>query len=149
MDKITFAWDKAFFEKRLHLLTNLQMGFVGAALMLMMMNLSKIYLLLPLGIGLVLASWYKHHMDSVQDEINGLEVSFSPKSLLIKNSVNSSEQRIQFREIDEIIQYKEHFVPVVAIYLLGENDKVELRGLENSHAFVNQLETALNETKAG
>jgi len=33
-----YHWDKDFFEKKLSLLTNCQLGFVGAALMLMMMN---------------------------------------------------------------------------------------------------------------
>ncbi|MFT6351968.1 MAG: hypothetical protein ACJARJ_001437, partial [Neptuniibacter pectenicola] len=35
-----YTWDKAFFEKKLTLFSNLQMGFIGAALMLMMMDLS-------------------------------------------------------------------------------------------------------------
>ncbi len=146
MEKNTFTWDKEFLSKRLNLLTNFQLGFVGAALMLMMMNLSKIYLLLPLGIGLIFTTGYKSYLNAVTDEVTGLEVSFSPKSILIKIPAKNLEQRIQFREINGVTQSKKYSVPVVTLYLNGKKDKIELRGLADSNSFIEQLKLATDET---
>jgi len=98
VSKTAFNLDKALIEKKTSLFTNLQMGFVGAALMLMMMDLSKLYLLAPLGAGLILVSWYKSQFTTLYDECKNLSVEMAPKSLLVTNPVCDLEKRVTFRE---------------------------------------------------
>lgn len=143
--QISFDWNEAFFEKRINLLTNCQMGFVGAALMLMMMNLSKIYLLLPLGIGLVLVSWYKSHLDKSREEVKHSSVSFSPKSILFKCPALDQERRVEFRQIEEVTLHKEHMMEIITIYLKGDKEKLEIKGLSQSAEFIDSLNTAIND----
>ncbi|MGH1430995.1 MAG: hypothetical protein ACRBB4_07750 [Neptuniibacter sp.] len=139
MSKTEFRLDKALIEKKTTLFTNLQMGFVGAALMLMMMDLSKIYLLAPLGAGLILVSWYKSHLSKVYEENKHLSVTMSPKSLLVKIPQKELEQRITFRQIKEINQHQENFMPVVTIYLQHDSEKLELYAVENAADFAELL----------
>lgn len=139
MEKTEFRLDKAQIEKKTSLLTNLQMGFVGAALMLMMMDLSKIYLLAPLGAGLILVSWYKSQLTSIYDECKHLSVTMAPKSFLVKNPDSELEKRITFRELKEVTQHKQNFLPVVTLYLKDESEKIELYALENASEFADQL----------
>jgi len=139
VSKTEFRLDKALIEKRTTLFTNLQMGFVGAALMLMMMDLSKIYLLAPLGAGLILVSWYKSHLTKVYEENKHLSVTMSPKSLLVKIPQKELEQRITFRQIKEINQHQENFLPVVTIYLQDDSEKLELYAVENAADFAELL----------
>lgn len=143
--KLSFAWDNAFFEKKLSLLTNLQLGFVGAALMLMMMDLSKLFLLAPLVVGLILASWYKHHLESVKSEIEGLSVELAPKSLLITLPANQEEIRVLFREIESVSLHKENLVSIVSLYLKDDKSKVLIRGLTKPDEFLTELEQARKE----
>lgn len=121
------------------------MGFVGAALMLMMMNLSKLYLLVPLGIGLVLVSWYKSNLDKTREEVKNSSVSFSPKSILVKRPEQALEQRIEFRKIDEITQHKEHMIETITIYLKDGEEKIVIKGLSRSSEFTVKLNEAISE----
>jgi hypothetical protein len=139
VDKTEFRLDKALIEKKISMFTNLQMGFVGAALMLMMMDLSKIYLLAPLGAGLILVSWYKSQFTSVYEEFKHLSVTIAPKSLLVKKPESDLEKRITFRELKEITQHKQNFLPVVTLYLKDDSEKVELHALENPSEFADLL----------
>ena len=139
MTKTEFNLDKALIERKATLFTNCQMGFVGVALMLMMMDLSKIYLLAPLGAGLILVSWYKSQMTSTFEEFKYSSVSMAPKSLLFKKPSSDLEQRITFRELEEVTLHQQHFLPVVTLYLKGDSEKVELYALENAAEFVDEL----------
>lgn len=139
MEKTEFRLDKALIEKKTSLFTNLQMGFVGAALMLMMMDLSKIYLLAPLGAGLILVSWYKSQFTSIYEEFKHLSVTMAPNSLLVKKPASDLEKRITFRELKEITQHKQNFLPVVTLYLEDDSEKVELHALENAAEFADLL----------
>ena len=140
-----FSWDKAFFEKKTTLFTNLQMGFVGAALMLMMMDLSKPYLLAPLVVGLILASWYKHHIDGVKDKVKNASIQFSPKSILITLPNQESETRVRFRQIEEIDRRREHFVDVVTLYLKDDEEKIELSAINDADALIKKLNNSIAE----
>ena len=146
MEKTEFRLDKALIEKKTSLFTNLQMGFVGAALMLMMMDLSKIYLLAPLGAGLILVSWYKSQFTNVYEEFKHLSVTMAPKSLLVKKPASDLEKRITFRELKEITQHKQNFVPVVTLYLEDNSEKVELHALENAAEFADLLTESCKNT---
>lgn len=139
MSNTEFRLDKALIEKKTTLFTNLQMGFVGAALMLMMMDLSKIYLLAPLGAGLILVSWYKSQLTKVYEEYKHLSVTMAPKSLLVKIPQSDLEQRVTFRQIKEVNQHQEHFLPVVTIYLKDDSKKLELPAVENAAHFAELL----------
>ncbi|WP_415896354.1 hypothetical protein ACMXYX_09605 [Neptuniibacter sp. QD72_48] len=140
-----YHWDKEFFEKKISLLTNCQLGFVGAALMLMMMNLSKIYLLAPLGVGLILASWYKHHLEQTKDQMKNMSVEIAPKSILLKLPSEETETRVTFREIEEINQHKENMVQIITLYLKENEDKLEIKALKDSDKFVSTLKTQMAE----
>lgn len=146
MEKTEFRLDKALIEKKTSLFTNLQMGFVGTALMLMMMDLSKIYLLAPLGAGLILVSWYKSQFTNVYEEFKHLSVTMAPKSLLVKKPESDLEKRITFRELKEITQHKQNFLPVVTLYLEDDSEKVELHALENSAEFADLLTESCKNT---
>ena len=146
MEKTEFRLDKALIEKKTSLFTNLQMGFVGAALMLMMMDLSKIYLLAPLGAGLILVSWYKSQFTSVYEEFKHLSVTMAPKSLLVKNPESDLEKRITFRELKEVTQHKQNFLPVVTLYLEDDSEKVELHALDNATEFADLLTESCKNT---
>lgn len=143
MSNAEFRWDKAFVEKKVTLYTNLQMGLVGAALMLMMMDLSKIYFLAPLVAALILVSWYKNHLNGLNTDYKNYRVEIAPKSLLVTNPAQESERRITFREIDEITQHQENLVPIVTIYLKDDAGKVILPALEGDKAFVQHLSALL------
>ncbi|WP_067867650.1 hypothetical protein [Neptuniibacter marinus] len=138
-----YTWDKAFFEKRSTLFSNFQMGFIGAALMLMMMDLSKIYLLAPLVVGLILSSWYKHNLDNIKDEMKGCTLTFSPKSIFISFPQLETESRITFREIDEVEAHKENFVHIISLYLKQDDKKVQLKGMKDTEQLIQQLKTAI------
>jgi len=141
----TYYWDKAFFEKKVSLLTNCQLGFVGAALMLMMMDLSRIYLLAPLVVGLILASWYKQNIEKVKSQVEHMSVEIAPKSILLKQPNQSLEQRITFREIEEITEHKENLIVVTTLYLKGEQDKVEIKALKDAEIFSRDLNAKMAE----
>tara|TARA_Y100000782_G_scaffold115503_2_gene159253 strand:+ start:11902 stop:12393 length:492 start_codon:yes stop_codon:yes gene_type:complete len=141
-EKQSYSWDKEFFEKKITFFTNLQLGSVGAALMLMMMNLSKLYLLAPLVIVLILASWYKHHITKVSDEVKNSSVTFSPKSVLVTIPNQEIESRVTFRQIDEIGIHKENFIETVTLYLKEDEDKIELKAIKNAKQFVSELNQA-------
>lgn len=147
LEKQSYSWDKEFFEKKITLFTNIQMGAVGAALMLMMMDLSKLYLLVPLVAGLILSSWYKHHISKTSDEVKGTRVTFSPKSILITMPNQELESRITFREIDEIAVHRENFIEIITLYLKDDDEKVELKAVKNSAQLVLALNSALSETQ--
>jgi hypothetical protein len=140
-----YIWDKAFFEKKLTLFSNLQMGFIGAALMLMMMDLSKVYLLAPLVVGLILTSWYKHNLDSIKDEIKGCSLTFAPKSILVSFPELNKTTRITFRDIDEVEAHNENFVQVINLYLKNGEEKVQLKAMANGEQLIQQLKTAIAE----
>lgn len=141
MDNSTpsFIWDKDFFEKKTTLFTNLQLGFVGAALMLLMMDLSKIYLLAPLAVGLILVSWYKSNLETVKEEFKNTTVEFAPKSLLIKKPAVDFEERVIFHQLEEVTEHKENFVSVITLYLNNDADKIELKAIKNSDDLMQQL----------
>ncbi|MCP4596754.1 hypothetical protein [Neptuniibacter sp.] len=143
----SFIWDKEFFEKKTTLFTNLQMGFVGAALILMMMDLSKLYLLSPLAVGLILASWYKSNLETVKDEFKNTTVEFAPKSLLIKKPAVDFEQRVIFHQLEEVTEHKENFVSVITLYLNNDADKIELKAIKNSDELIQQLTQAVENRK--
>lgn len=144
-----YNWDKAFFEKRLNLFSNAQFSCIGAALMLMMMDLTKPYLLAPLIVGLIMASWLKHHYSKVSDNFLNSSVSFSPKSLLISQPKLESETRITFRQIKEVSLKQDNFIPVLVIEIdeSAEEEDIELVGFEKPELFLTQLETAINEQR--
>ena len=129
MTEQPFTFDSAFIDKRARLLSNCQLGFIGAALMLMMMDLSKFYILAPLGAGLILSSWYKHNLEEVKARFAGNSVEFAPKSILIKQPAQALETRISFREIEEITLHQENFIPTISIYL-KDSDKIVLKALK-------------------
>lgn len=137
-----FEWDKDFFEKKLNLFSNCQFGFIGAALMLMMMDLSKPYLLAPLAVGLFMTSWLKHHYGKVAKPLKKASIQLAPKSLLISKPADDSEQRITFREIEELDLRKDNFIPVLFIYL-KDGSQVELEGFQNADELYKQLSSAL------
>ena len=137
-----FEWDKVFFEKKLNLFSNCQFGFIGAALMLMMMDLSKPYLLAPLAVGLFMTSWLKHHYGKVATPLKKSTVQLAPKSLLISKPADEAEQRITFREIDELDLRKENFIPVLFIYL-KDGSQVELAGYQHAEELYKQLTFAV------
>ncbi len=139
--KQTFALDEAYLEKKIKLFTNIQLGCIGAALMLMMMNLSTVVMLAIFGALLILASWYKHHISTVLEDAAELRVSFSPKSILITSKQAEQEQRITFRSIQDQSLHKENLIPVVTLYL-DEGEPVKLNGLAEPEAFLNALQTA-------
>lgn len=142
-----FQLDKVLFEKRATLYTNTQMGLVGAALMLMMMDLSKAYLLAPLIAIFILASWYKNHLNGLHDEFKNYHVEIAPKSVLLVKPQDQvqPEKRILFREIEEVTQHQENFIPVFTLYLKGNADKVSLPALQHGEEFVDMLNTLLQE----
>ena len=135
----SFIWDKDFFEKKTTLFTNLQLGFVGAALMLLMMDLSKLYLLAPLAVVVILASWYKSNLERVKDEFKNTTVEFAPKSLLIKKPAADFEERVIFHQLEEFTEHKENFVSVITLYLNNDADKIELKAIKNSDDLMQQL----------
>ncbi len=147
-NELVFVWDKTFFEKKITLFTNLQMGFVGAALMLMMMDLSKLYLLAPLVVGLILASWYKHHIDSIKNEVKDASIQFAPKSILVTLPEQEIEKRITFREIEEIESHKENFITIVTIYLRNGEDKLELKAFAQPEQLTQKLNSAIIDFQA-
>ncbi len=147
-NELVFVWDKTFFEKKITLFTNLQMGFVGAALMLMMMDLSKLYLLAPLVVGLILASWYKHHIDSIKNEVKDASIQFAPKSILVTLPEQEIEKRITFREIEEIGSHKENFITIVIIYLRNGEDKLELKAFAQPEQLTQKLNSAIIDFQA-
>lgn len=139
----SFNWDKDYFEKKTTLFTNLQLGFVGAALMLMMMDLSKFYLLAPLAIGLILASWYKSNLETVKEEFKNTTVEFAPKSLLIKKPAVDFEQRVIFHQLEEVTEHKENFISVVTLYLNNDAGKIELKALKNPVGLIQELNNVI------
>lgn len=141
MSTTKFTCDKEFFEKKISLLTNLQLGFVGTALMLMMMDLSKIYLLVPLIIGLILSSWYKSNFEKIQSEVKDAYVEFAPKSLLFVQPATESEQRVTFRELEEIDCHKENFINVITLYLKDGKEKLQFKGFKESDQLLQTLST--------
>lgn len=149
--ELSFTFDETFIEKRTRLLTNCQLGFIGAALMLMMMDLSKLYLLAPLVVGLILSSWYKHNLDEVKTHFSGSSLEFAPKSILIKLPAQSSETRITFREIEEITLHQENFTPTISIYSkesdVEETNKVVLKALKNPQALLKALQDKSQESQ--
>ena len=113
----------------------------------MMMNLSKLYLLAPLVIVLILASWYKHHITKVSDEVKNSSVTFSPKSVLVTIPNQEIESRVTFRQIDDIGIHKENFIEIVTLYLKEDEDKIELKAIKNAKKLVSELNQSDNTTE--
>ncbi|MGH1462172.1 MAG: hypothetical protein ACRBB6_09055 [Neptuniibacter sp.] len=145
MSNTVYRLDKSLLEKKTTLFTNMQMFFVGTALMLMMMDLSKIYLLAPLGAGLILVSWYKSQFNNIHEEFKDTSVEMAPKSLLIKKPAMDFEQRVTFREIEEITQHRQNFIPMVTLYLRDNLGKIELPALEKVNEFIYELNNAVQD----
>lgn len=139
MTNPAYQWDKAFVEKKVTLYTNLQMGLVGAALMLMMMDLSKLYFLAPLVGGLILVSWYKSHLNKLHDEFKNYSVEIAPKSLLVRIPEKNAERRVLFREIEDMDLHSENLVPIVTLYLEEDKEKVVLPAMKEADEFLKQL----------
>ncbi len=145
MSNTVYRLDKSLLEKKTTLFTNMQMFFVGTSLMLMMMDLSKIYLLAPLGAGLILVSWYKSQFNNIHEEFKDTSVEMAPKSLLIKKPAMDFEQRVTFREIEEITQHRQNFIPMVTLYLRDNLGKIELPALEKVNEFIYELNNAVQD----
>ncbi|WP_286238263.1 hypothetical protein [Neptuniibacter halophilus] len=141
----TFHWDQAFFERKLGLLTNLQLGFVGAALMLLMMDLSRWYFLLPLAGGLMWISWQKQRLDRIRREVSGLQISLAPKSLLLKRTLNNQEQRITFREISHLETDKREGLDTFALVMRDDKGPVLIRGMQQQDQLLRQLQQAIED----
>lgn len=104
IEKPNFTWDNDYFEARHGRNQKIQLGLIGLAVGLMLMDLTRWYTLAPLLIILFWVSNDQRIVDKLRGEFEDASITLSPRSMLLNKPMQESEERIQFRDIESLEQ---------------------------------------------
>ena len=142
-EKPLFTWDNDYFEQRHSLNNKIQLGLIGLAVGLMLMDLTKIYTLLPLAAILFWVSFQQRNLDSLREEFEDASIALSPRSMLLSKPMEESEERIQFRDIDAL-EKKEKGKHTTIILTLKDERELQLAGFIDANECYQLLQEGLN-----
>ncbi len=136
MATCTFTWDETHCEKLAHRCTQIMLGLMGLALMLMMMDMASIFLLAPAGVAVLVTRNAQRHYEKLLETFEDAEVELAPRTLQFKQSASGEELRIRYRDINSIENFKRWGISAIRLNV-NEREPVELYG------FSAELETRL------
>lgn len=146
-EKPLFTWDNDYFEQRHSLNNKIQLGLIGLAVGLMLMDLTKIYTLAPLAIILFWVSFQQRTVDQLRDEFEDASITLSPRSLLLKKPMHESEERIHFRDIETLTKQKKGKRLTITMTLKDEQE-LQLTGFIDADECYQRLQEGLTNTTA-
>lgn len=140
--KPRFEWNSDLFERRHSRFGKMQMGLIGLAIGLLMMDLAKIYLLLPLALGFLWISSEQRKLDTLIAEFEDAAITLSPRSILIEQPRLDEELRIPFHEIRDCAVKRKGYLTTLVL-TRKEGDPVELPGFEEIQACCDAINDAI------
>lgn len=142
-NKARFEWNSALFEDYHGRFSKLQMGLIGLALGLMLMDLTKIYTLLPLAFGFLWVSLQQRKVDSLRTDYEGAAITLSPRSVLIEQPAQQLEKRIPFHDIQGCSLRQKGYL-VTLVLERKEAEPLELPGFIDAPACCDAINQALD-----
>lgn len=133
-----FNWDTERFEQLSNRCTQIMLGLMGLALMLMMMDLASPLILAPAAVVILITRSIQSFSEHLSTEFEDAEISLSPKTLLIKQPSIDDEKRLRYQDITEVEAFTKWRIQGIRLKR-GEQDAIELIG------FPEKLLTALQE----
>jgi len=97
-----FEWNSEQIEKRQALLGKIQLGLIGLAIGLLLIDQAKPWFLLPMALIFFFASRELRQTDKLNDQWQQATITLAPKSLLIEQPAIEQQRRITFRSIAQI-----------------------------------------------
>lgn len=131
IEKPHFTWDNDYFEARHGRNQKIQLGLIGLAVGLMLMDLTRWYTLTPLVLILFWASNDQRIVDKLRSEFEDASITLSPRSLLLSKPMAESEERIQYRDINSVEQKAKGKHTTLSLKL-KEDRELELPGFINA-----------------
>lgn len=147
IEKPHFTWDNDYFEARHGRNQKIQLGLIGLAVGLMLMDLTRWYTLAPLLIILFWASNDQRIVDKLRGEFEDASITLSPRSLLLSKPMEESEERIQFRDI-EVLEQKTKGKHTTIQLQLKDDRSLDLPGFINGDACLRLLKEGINNVES-
>mgnify|MGYP000270928434 CR=1 FL=1 len=142
-EKPHFEWNTQYFEDRHGLNTKIQLGLIGLAIGLMLMNLSTLFILAPLAVALFWVSYQQVQIDKLRAQYEDASLTLAPRSLLLTTPVNEKEERIQYRDIKTVAL--EGKGKKASIVLTLEERALVLTGFQNAESCVEQIKAGIEQ----
>lgn len=147
IEKPHFTWDNDYFEARHGRNQKIQLGLIGLAVGLMLMDLTRWYTLAPLLIILFWVSNDQRIVDKLRSEFEDSSITLSPRSLLLNKPMEESEERIQFRDIETLEQKAKGKHSTMSLKL-KEDRELELPGFINGDECFRLLKEGISNADA-
>ncbi|MBY4676299.1 hypothetical protein [Marinobacterium arenosum] len=122
-----FHWDSEHCAQKNALCNKLFFGLLGLALMVMMMDLGSPYLLGPALVAIFALRRAQYTYDRMELEFSDASIKLAPRSLLIRRPASANEQRINYREINQIESFKRWGISGVSL-TLASGEQLQLPG---------------------
>lgn len=100
--KEKFLSDTTSYKKRSDLCSKAQLTMMGLAIMLFLMDQSKLYFLIPCALIMAVGYYLQRTSDSLKDEYDGADLEFSPNTILVRKPSIEKEIRIRYQDISRI-----------------------------------------------
>lgn len=141
MATITFNWDDGRCETLTHRCTQIMLGLMGLALMLMMMDMASIFILAPAGMAVLITRLAQRHYEQVMEEFEGSQATLTPRTLQLEQSATEETLRIRYKDIDSIESFSKWGIGAIRLNV-REREPVEVHGFPAELA--TQLTTRLS-----
>jgi len=127
MATTTFNWDESHCEKLANRCTQIMLGLMGLALMLMMMDMASIFILAPAGIAVLLTRLAQRHYEQVLETFEEAQVTLAPRTLELAQPATKATLRIRYGDINSIESFSKWGISAIRLNV-KEREPVELHG---------------------
>lgn len=141
MATTTFSWDESHCEKLANRCTQIMLGLMGLALMLMMMDMASIFILAPAGTTVLITRLAQRHYEEIMETFEEAKVTLAPRTLQLEQTATEEALRIRYKDIDSIERFSKWGIAAIRLNV-KEREPVELHGF--SAELATQLTTRLS-----
>ncbi len=139
-----FEWNNEQIGKLQTLLGRIQLGLIGLAIGLLLLDLTKPWLLIPMALVFFLSSRELRKIDRLTEQWQQASITIAPRSLLIEKPANDQQQRITFRNIVDIKAHSRLGIETLVLQT-REDGEIELPSFKQSDALQQRLTAQLAE----
>lgn len=140
----SFEWNAEYFEKHHSIASKLQLGMIGLAIGLLLMDLAKPYTLIPLGAVFLWATFRIRKLEELTEQFDEATIKLAPRSLLLSQPALEHEERIQFRDLKAVEKSgKDQNFTITLI--LNDERLIDLTGFINGEECYEQLHQVVSD----
>ncbi|WP_027856036.1 hypothetical protein [Marinobacterium jannaschii] len=128
-----FEWNDQKVTQLQSLLGRIQLGLIGLAIGLLLLDLAKPWLLVPMALLFFLSSRELRKIDNLNEQWQQSSVTLAPRSLLIEKPAQDQQQRITFRNIESVASRSRLGIEILSL-TTREEGNIELPGFKESES---------------